>query len=189
MKREIVLDNQKIVYTVRVNARARSLRMTIDPEQGLMVTIPSPWFDRLVERFLVEKSQWILHHLARMKKLEGRTVIAHTREEYEEMKSVAHKAITERVKFFNTFYKFSYNKISIRNQTSVWGSCTRAGNLQFNVKLLSIPPKALDYVVVHELCHLKEHNHGAQFWKLVEKLVPDYKIIRKSLRGYVMKTK
>ena len=58
--------------------------------------------------------------------------------------------------------------------------------MQFNYKLIRLPQTALDYVVVHELCHLKEHNHGVKFWKLVEKVVPDYKEIRKSLRQYVM---
>jgi predicted metal-dependent hydrolase len=76
--------------------------------------------------------------------------------------------------------------IRIRNQTSLWGSCTRTGNLQFNYKLVYLPKRSVDYIVVHELCHLKEHNHSQRFWKLVEKMIPDYKQIRRSLRQYVM---
>jgi predicted metal-dependent hydrolase len=187
MKREIVLNGQTIVYTVRHNSRARHLRMVIDPDDGLIVTVPGPWFERFVDHFLRQKTTWILKHLARMKKMEGRTVIRLTREEYEKNKKAFLMLIVKRVEFFNTLYGFTYKKISIRNQTSLWGSCTHAGNLQFNYKLSHVPPRTIDYVVVHELCHLRQHNHGARFWKLVAKTFPDYEKIRKSLHMYVMK--
>lgn len=188
MKREIVLQDQTIIYTVRTNARLRNLRMVIDPDDGLIVTIPNAWHDRFIEPFLLQKSSWILKHLAHAKKqMEGKIVIQFPKEEYEYNKNTVRKMVTERVEFFNSFYKFSYNKISIKNQTSVWGSCSRSGNLQFNYKLVYVPEKTMDYVIVHEICHLKEHNHGPNFWKLVEKMIPDYKAIRRSLRNYVMK--
>jgi hypothetical protein len=101
--------------------------------------------------------------------MEGKIVIQFPKEEYEYNKNTVRKMVTERVEFFNSFYKFPYNNISIRNQTSVWGSCSRSGNLQFNYKLVYVPEKTMDYVIVHEICHLKEHNHGPNFWKLVEK--------------------
>jgi predicted metal-dependent hydrolase len=161
--------------------------MTIDPDEGLVVTVPNGWFERFVEGFLQKKSAWILKHMKRMKKMEGRTVIKISKDEYEKNKNGFLKQIILRVEFFNSLYKFRYSKISVRNQYSLWGSCTRTGNLQFNYKLFYVSNEALDYVVVHELCHLKEHNHGLHFWKLVEKTIPDYKVIRKSLHQYVMK--
>ncbi len=187
MKHEIVLNGQTVVYTILHSDRARHLRMVIDPDDGLIVTVPNAWFERFVESFLQKKALWILKHLAKMKKLEDRVVIKFTKAEYEENKKGVLEYITERVEFFNSLYKFSYGKISIRNQTSVWGSCTRAGNLQFNYKLMYVPKVARDYVVVHELCHLKEHNHSDRFWRLVAQTVPDYVKIRKSLHKYVMK--
>ena len=187
MKREIVLSGQTIAYTIRHSTRARHLRMVIDPDDGLIVTVPNPWFERFVEKFLRQKANWILRHLARVKKMEGKIVIRYTKEEYEKNKNDVLAIIVKRVEFFNTLYKFAYNKITIRNQTSLWGSCTRAGNLQFNYKLLYVPPKTRDYVIVHELCHLREHNHSGRFWKLVARTFPDYEKIRKSLHKYVMK--
>jgi predicted metal-dependent hydrolase len=175
------------MYSVRQSKRSRSIRMTIDPDEGLVVTVPNAWFERFVEGFLQKKSAWILKHMKRMKKMEGRTVIKISKDEYEKNKNGFLRQIITRVEFFNSLYKFRYSKISVRNQISLWGSCTRAGNLQFNYKLFAVSKEALDYVVVHELCHLQEHNHGPRFWKLVSRVVPDYKTIRKTLHQYVMK--
>jgi len=160
--------------------------MTIGADGIVTVTVPHPWLERFVEKFLCQKSAWILKHLIQVKKLEGKTVIKHSKRDYEKNKDVILHTIEERIKFFNSFYKLPFHRISIRNQTSLWGSCTRAGNLQFNYKLMYLPKRSLDYVVVHELCHLSEHNHSERFWKLVAKIIPDYKAIRKSLHKYVM---
>jgi predicted metal-dependent hydrolase len=186
VKKEITLLGQAISYTLRYSARSRNIRMSIGHKDGLVVSIPGPWHERFVEKFLKEKATWILKHLDRMKKMGDKTFLKLTKEEYEKNKHIFLESITRRVEFFNALYGFRYQKISVRNQTSLWGSCTRAGNLQFNYKLSLLPKEAIDYVVVHEICHLQEHNHGPGFWKLVSKTIPNYKIIRKSLRQYVM---
>jgi len=74
-------------------------------------------------------------------------------------------------------------KIAIRNQRSRWGSCSKKGNLNFNYKLVFLPPEVRDYVIVHELCHIKEFNHGRGFWALVAETIPEYKDLRKQLRS------
>ena len=186
MKHDIVLEGKRIPYAIRVSPRARYLRMTVGLTEGLVVTVPNHWSERFVESFLRQKSRWVLKHTERMKKFSGKTVLSHDRDDFVAHKKEALDKITERVEFFNSLYQFSYNRISVRNQTSVWGSCSYKGNLQFNYKLMHVPQKTMDYVVVHELCHLREHNHSARFWKLVAKTFPDYKTIRRSLHGYVM---
>ena len=183
---QIVLGNEKISYAIRTSNRARYLRMTVSLSGGLVVTVPRYGSEHMVESFLRQKAAWIIKQLRRTQKLKGKTVLKHSKEEYEANKHAFLVAVTKRVEFFNSLYRFSYKKIRIRNQTSLWGSCTRAGNLQFNYKLSHLSREAIDYVIVHELCHLKEHNHGLRFWVLVSKTVPHYKAIRKSLRGYLM---
>jgi predicted metal-dependent hydrolase len=186
MKKTIILDGQTISYVVRLSHRARHLRMTIETDGSLIVTIPNRLHEPFVGSFLRQKSSWILKHIHKMKKTEGKTVIKYSRHDYERYKYTVYKLVKERLEFFNAFYKFEYRRISIRNQSSLWGSCTREGNLQFNYKLMYMPKRTIDYIVVHELCHLKEHNHSDRFWALVSKMIPDYKAIRKSLRQYVM---
>lgn len=68
----------------------------------------------------------------------------------------------------------TYTRITIRDQVSRWGSCSSNGSLSFNWRLVLAPHDVLDYVVVHEVCHLVEHNHGDAFWKLVERRRPHY---------------
>jgi predicted metal-dependent hydrolase len=67
-----------------------------------------------------------------------------------------------------------YRRLTIRDQRTKWGSCSRAGNLSFNWRLILFPPSVLRYVIVHELCHLKQFNHSPRFWQMVERHDPRY---------------
>jgi len=73
-------------------------------------------------------------------------------------------------------------KISLRKQKTLWGSCTHEGHIQLNWKLIAAPLSVIDYVIVHELAHLKHPNHSKRFWAEVEKFCPDYRVLRKWLR-------
>lgn len=75
----------------------------------------------------------------------------------------------------------AFNGITIKNQKKRWGSCSSARNLNFNWRLMMAPPEVIDYVVVHELCHLKQMNHSKEFWHEVEKVLPDYKVRKRWL--------
>lgn len=90
--------------------------------------------------------------------------------------------VTERLKYFNTFYNFTYKDVRVKKVSTRWGSCSRKGNLNFSHKLVLLLPEEIDYVVVHELCHLAEFNHGPNFWKLVERTIPNYMQIRKGMK-------
>lgn len=91
--------------------------------------------------------------------------------------------VISRLEYFNKIYNFKFNKISIRNQSSRWGSCSRKGNINFNYRIALLPAELADYIIVHELCHLGEFNHSDKFWKLVEKTMPDWPVLRRRLRG------
>ena len=99
-----------------------------------------------------------------------------------EDREAARVLVHARLEHFNQYYNFSYNKVTIRNQKTRWGSCSNKGNLNFSVRILALPRDAQDYLIVHELCHLKEFNHSSRFWDLVAEQVPDYKRIRHMLR-------
>jgi len=90
--------------------------------------------------------------------------------------------IEERVQYYSSVLGEEYGQIRIKDQKSCWGSCSGKKNLNFNWHLVLTPPEILDYVVVHELCHLRQMNHSRDFWREVERILPDYKARRKWLR-------
>lgn len=102
---------------------------------------------------------------------------------YLQHKELAREHITARVEYWNQFYGFDYNRIAIRNQRTCWGSCSSNNNLNFSYKLLFLPERLFDYIIVHELCHLEEFNHSQSFWDLVGETLPDYKKLREELHN------
>ena len=84
--------------------------------------------------------------------------------------------------FYAPLVGVSYGRITIRSQRGRWGSCSGAGNLNFNCLLMLTPPQVREYVVVHELCHRKQMNHSSQFWAEVERILPDYRQRRQWLK-------
>ncbi|MCU7494699.1 MAG: M48 family metallopeptidase [Ignavibacteria bacterium] len=98
------------------------------------------------------------------------------------LKLKAEAYIPQRVREIAVKYGFQVNRISIRGQKTRWGSCSRGNNLSFNFRLMAYNREIIDYVIVHELCHTREMNHSKRFWALVEKIVPDYKALRKELK-------
>ena len=103
---------------------------------------------------------------------------------YQTYRPVAQKIISHKVQCWANHIGVTYNRVTIRNQRSRWGSCSSQKNLNFNYRLIFLPEYLLDYVVVHELCHLYELNHSAEFWSLVEHIYPQYKDAMKDLKCF-----
>lgn len=100
------------------------------------------------------------------------------------LRKIAKKSLVARVHKIANSLGFKVGMITIRGQKTRWGSCSTSGNLSFNYNLLRFRKEVIDYVIIHELCHIKEMNHSAKFWKLVEKFCPDYKFLRKELKNH-----
>lgn len=96
----------------------------------------------------------------------------------------AAKLLKKRVDKLSTQLGLSYNRLIIRGQKTRWGSCSYKGNLSFNWKLLMAPEPVIDYVIIHELTHLKEMNHTKSFWQLVAEHCPRWREHRKWLRDF-----
>ena len=79
---------------------------------------------------------------------------------------------------------FTYNKVFIKNNVSNWGSCSSLKNINLNLRLVTLPPELRDYVILHELCHLRYLNHGPQFHALLESVCPSHRELAKELRQY-----
>ena len=104
--------------------------------------------------------------------------------EYLRYKEAARELVADRLAHFNNHYGLSWGRVAIRNQRSRWGSCSVKRNLNFNYRIIQLPPELQDYLVVHELCHIKVMNHSRVFWALVAERVPNHAACRRALRHY-----
>lgn len=96
-------------------------------------------------------------------------------------KEKARELVLARLAHWNQFYGYTYGRVAIRDQRSRWGSCSSKRNLNFNYRLVLIPIELVDYVIVHELCHLEHFNHSELFWDTVAKALPEYKKLKAEL--------
>lgn len=90
-------------------------------------------------------------------------------------KKIAKNILKERTELYSKIIGVTVNRISVKDQKTLWGSCSSKNNINYNWKLIMVPLEVLDYVVVHELCHMIHRNHSKEYWGLVEKYMPDYK--------------
>jgi predicted metal-dependent hydrolase len=97
-------------------------------------------------------------------------------------KKKAREYIGGRVDFYSKMLKLQPGSLKITSAESRWGSCSEDDNLAFSFRLIMAPPLVIDYVIVHELMHIKEKNHSAKFWQLVESVMPQYKLHRRWLK-------
>lgn len=99
-------------------------------------------------------------------------------------KKVAKKILQDRLEFIESRIKLKSNLMKIGDSKGRWGSCNSRGTICFNFRVIMLPPKIIDYVIVHELCHLVEMNHSKKFWELVYKFLPSAEISRKEIKEY-----
>lgn len=180
MKGEMVrLEEINMEYFLRRSRRAKQVRISVNLDGVVAVSLPFFYSEQLAEDFVRKNIGWIL---SKRQHFTEAGVVRYGARDYAKHKDAALQLVQEKIFNLNVHYGHAYNAIRIKNQKTCWGSCSRNGNLNFNFRILFLPEHVQDYIVVHELCHLKELNHSPQFWKLVAKVVPEYAKIRRGLR-------
>ena len=175
MEKEILLGQRKIKYNIKVNTRSKGLKLHLN--NGKIIVVKQRYIsNRLVRALILHNKDWILKNIGEIS----------DDNEFLKFKKEAEEFVKDRVKYFSNKHGFKVGVVKVRNQKTRWGSCSQANNLNFNYQIIKLPSRLKDYVVVHELCHTKEHNHSQKFWKLVESIIPDYKELRKELKQRVI---
>jgi predicted metal-dependent hydrolase len=196
--------NQNLKYSIKINRRSKRISLTVKRDGSCVVTVPfrrSSIFQNMLikkaEYFVATKKEWIEAQREKYRKLQEKIKMTRgidseavgvgesqlvSKLSDKELKTRTLEIVQERLSHFNQFYKFSYKDVRVKKVSTRWGSCSRRGNLNFSHKLALLRSEEIDYVVVHELCHLSEFNHGPKFWKLVEQTIPNYMQIRKGMR-------
>ena len=192
-KNKIVLKNGQqeklLFYNIKRSLQSKSFKIKVIDRENLDIILPKKKFLNKVllfafcpEDFLEKNKVWIFKNIERLSKKSQKKVF---QKDWKQNKEVFLKVAKQKIEEFNTFYNFKYKKVNIRDQKSRWGSCSQKGSLNFNYRVFLLPKKEMDYVIIHEICHLKEMNHSKKFWDLVEKKSPDYKKIKKDLDKYI----
>ena len=180
------MDLDDKIHIEVIRSKRKTLAIEIRPDMRVVVRAPEKIPQNEIMKFVQEKQNWIKKHLVQMyfkaeeiKKQKKEPAL--TNADIEKLCQKALSVIPDKVKYYAEIMGVTYGRITIRNQKTRWGSCSNKGNLNFNCLLMLMPDKVLDYVVVHELCHLKQMNHSKKFWKEVERYMPDYKNYKKWL--------
>ena len=167
----------------------RSRRRTVSIEirgGGVIVRAPLRMRKAEIDRFVLSHRDWIRKKLAdREQRIAAAGEVAPlTDEELKALTREAAEYIPGRVEHYAPLVGVHYGRVTIRHQRTRWGSCSSKGNLNFNCLLMDAPEEVLDYVVVHELCHIRHKNHSRAFYAMIESIMPDYKQREKELKGY-----
>lgn len=181
MEKKTVLANG-IVCIVKKSRRARRLRITMRRDGSVTLTLP---FFVSYERgriFLENHADWIREKKSAFALRPETLLLRGGTEEYRASCDDVRALVETRLAYFSKRYGVAWKKISIRNQKTRWGSCSRNGNLSFNYRLLHLPSHLADYVIVHEICHLLQFDHSPRFWAFVGQSIPDYPALRRELR-------
>ena len=169
-----------------IRSKRKSIGISVKPGGQIIIRAPRLLPQAAILTFVYQKTNWILSAYETQKDKQSPNANIpkdHTTLALEKRyRDAAKEYIPKRVEFYHSLTGGTYHKITIRDQKTRWGSCSSGGTLSFNYRLMLAPPRVLDYVVVHELCHLTYMNHSKDFWNKVASILPDYKDYRKWLK-------
>lgn len=169
-----------------IRTKRKTVGISVKPGGEIIIRAPRLLPQAAILSFVYQKTDWILNaydnqkdRLPQSADISKDTATLALEKRYRE---AAREYIPKRVEYYHTLTGGNYSKITIRDQKTRWGSCSSNGTLSFNYRLMLAPPRVLDYVVVHELCHLTHMNHSIEFWDMVGSILPEYKEYRKWLK-------
>ena len=170
----LTLSDGAVVEVAVIRSRRKTMQLELHSGQ-FRVRAPLRTSDARLRAFLQAHEPWIRSMAAKAEEQRRQAGEVMTPEELEALKKKAREVIPPRVRYYADRLGVSYGTVTIRCQSSRWGSCTSKGNLNFNCLLLLAPTAVLDSVVIHELCHRKHMNHSAAFYRDLLAVCPDYR--------------
>ena len=169
---KIINDPQIGPVTLRKSVRSRGISIRVHPLKGVSVTLPYIMPYAAAQAFFMLKREWILETIARQKEKARNTEVPSTAE-IEALRRQAKAELPPRLAALAARYGFTYNKVTIKHNATNWGSCSSKGNINLNLNILRLPLLLQDYVLLHELCHLRHQDHGHAFHLLLEHVLTD----------------
>lgn len=166
-----------------IRSSRKTMALQIAPDGHLVMRLPRRLPEKEAFKFAMSHEGWIGRNYRKVTE-QKRERPVYGEEEIRAFIEKLRPVLEHRVSYYASLMKVDYGRITIRNQKTRWGSCSSAGNLNFNWRLSLLPEPLCDYVIVHELAHRLEMNHSARFWMQVAQILPDYKERRRLLKAY-----
>lgn len=157
----------------RKSMRSRSVSIRVHPVKGVSVSVPYMLPYAAARLFFEARKPWILETMARQKE-RYKDVSPLSPEEIEELRRQAKAELPPRLSELASRYGFAYNRVSIKHNATNWGSCSARKNINLNLSIMRLPRVLQDYVLLHELCHLRHQDHGHAFHLLLEHVLTDH---------------
>jgi len=164
-------------WVARERARVRRERAPVGWTHGTVILLAG-----LPEVIQLEARETGLAARYGNRSVRVRTALDVRPEVEDDLRALAKERLVRRLYELAAIHRLQVSRVTIRNQRSRWGSCSRAGAIALNFRLVQMPPAICDYVLIHELMHLKQQNHGRRFWALVEQACPDFRAAERWLR-------
>ena len=178
---KIIVDPEIGEVMFRKSLRSRSISIRVHPVKGVSVSVPYIVPYAAARLFFDARRQWVIDTMARQRE-KYRDIPQASPEEVETLRLQARKELPERLAVLAERYGFSYNRVAIKHNATNWGSCSSKGNINLNLSILRLPGILRDYVLLHELCHLRHQDHGHSFHLLLEHVLTDH-VLREADNG------
>ena len=169
---KILMDPEIGEVTFRKSLRSRSISIRVHPVKGVNVSVPYIVPYAAARLFFEARREWILETMARQKE-RLKDVRPAAPGEIEALRRQAKAELPPRLAELAARYGFIYNKVTIKHNASNWGSCSTKGNINLNLNIVRLPKVLQDYILLHELCHLRHQDHGHAFHLLLEHVLTD----------------
>lgn len=156
-----------------IRAKRKTMSLSVNDDLQAVVRAPYGASEKSIKEFVESNSAWLEKAVLRKQKQLERYNISD--DEKEQLKSLAKQVIPKRVEYYSRLMNLYPTDVKITSAKKRFGSCNGKNSLCFSYFLMKYPIEAVDYVVVHELAHIKHHNHSKDFYNLIKKYLPDYK--------------
>ena len=169
-----------------IHTKRKTIAICVKNDGSVVVKCPKFVSKKVINEFVNEKKEWIEKERNKIINSLNSKIVIDSQTEFE-LKKKAVDVIEKKVNFYSKIINVNPNKIVIGNAKSYWGYCDAKNNINFSWRLMLASDRAIDYVVVHELTHVKYHNHSKEFWNAVCKVIPDYKVLKQELKELAKK--
>ena len=169
---KIYQDPEIGTVTFRKSTRSSRVSIRVHPSKGVTVSVPMIMPYMAGEAFFKIKRAWIIETMARQKE-RYKDIPQASPDQVEQMRRAAKNDLPARLAELASRYEFVYNRVAIKHNATNWGSCSTKANINLNLNLVRLPQVLQDYIMLHELCHLRHHDHGHAFHLLLEHVLTD----------------